>query len=58
MINVYTPKIPSYFTWPMFRRKAKERYYTIGVGRHSNEEIEEWMKHDLRMLSEILGNYC
>ena len=41
---------------PMFRKGVKKSCYGIGVGRHSNEEVEEMMKHDLRMLSELLGN--
>ena len=49
--------MPSYYAWRIFRGQAKKHFYTLGVGRHSNEEIEEWMKNDLRKLSDILGKY-
>ena len=53
MFNVYTHKLPN---WVNFSgTSGKKRYYTIGVGCHSNEEVEEMMKCDLRMLSELLG---
>ena len=32
--------------------------YTVGVGRHSEAEIQEMVKHDLRQLSNILGDYA
>ena len=38
------------------KRMIRNITYTVGVGRHSNEEIAEMMKHDLRMLSELLGD--
>ena len=31
--------------------------YTVGVGRHSNEEVDEMFRHDLMMLSELLGRF-
>ena len=37
------------------RKRMAEITYTVGVGRHSDAEIDEMMKHDLMMLSEILG---
>lgn len=38
------------------KREIRKLTYTVGVGRHNNEEIAEMMKHDLRMLSELLGD--
>lgn len=53
MFNVYTHKMPSLAKYYL-KSNGKKGFYTIGVGRHSNEEVEEMMKHDLRMLSELL----
>lgn len=41
---------------PFIVRKFQKMTYTVGVGRHSNEEVGEMMVHDLRMLSELLGD--
>ena len=40
---------------PLIQREVRKMTYYEGVGRHSNEEVGEMMKHDLRMLSELLG---
>jgi len=32
--------------------------YQVGVGRHSDEEVQQMVVKDLRMFSEILGAYC
>ena len=39
----------------LLKRHVRNMLYTVGIGRHSNEEVAEMMKHDLRMLSELLG---
>lgn len=41
---------------PLIQREVRKMTYYEGVGRHSNEEVGEMMKHDLRMLSELLGD--
>lgn len=46
--------IPSLYK-SIVRKRMAEITYTVGVGRHSDAEIDEMMKHDLMMLSEILG---
>ena len=54
--HAYT-NIPS-FMKGMVGRRLKKMTYAVGVGRHSNEEVEEMMKHDLLMLSELLGRWA
>ena len=37
------------------RGKVKKTGHTVGIGRHTTEEIAEFMMNDLRQLSTILG---
>ena len=51
-----------YTTYPWYMKALAKKYldkmtYTVGVGRHSKEEVDEMLKHDLTMLSELLGWY-
>ena len=39
------------------KKRLDQMAYTVGVGRHSNEEVDEMFKHDLMMLSELLGKF-
>ena len=38
------------------KKRFGEQTYAQGVGRHSQEEVEELLKQDLEKLSEILGS--
>ena len=38
-----------------FKRYLAQMTYTVGVGRHSDEEVDAMFRHDLTMLSELLG---
>ena len=53
-------ELPILFKLPvvkqLLKRQMRNMTYTVGVGRHSNEEIAEMMKHDLSVLSELLGD--
>ena len=53
---------PDYTNMPSFVKRTvvkrlKHMTYTVGVGRHSNEEVDEMYKHDLLILSELLGTF-
>ena len=54
--NVLTHPLPSILK-PVLGRMVRKQLYAVGVGRHSNEEVGEMMKHDLLMLSELLGRF-
>ena len=36
---------------------VKKMLHTVGVGRHSDEEVKNMMTHDMKMLSELLGMF-
>ena len=38
-----------------FKKYLAQMTYTVGVGRHSDEEVDAMFRHDLTMLSELLG---
>ena len=38
-----------------FKKYLAQMTYTVGVGRHSDEEVDAMLRHDLTMLSELLG---
>ncbi|KAH3710597.1 failed axon connections homolog [Dreissena polymorpha] len=38
------------------KTRLKNMTYTVGIGRHSNEEIHRMMVNDIRMFAEILGD--
>jgi len=38
------------------RRKVEAMTFTVGVGRHSNQEVHAMMVNDLRQFAAILGN--
>jgi len=52
----YIATIPSFAT-PMIRNSAKKMTYQVGIGRHSDEEVQQMVVKDLRMFSEIIGAY-
>ena len=39
----------------MVSKFLKKMLHTVGVGRHSDEEVKNMMSHDMKMLSELLG---
>ena len=48
----------NYIPWPLFRFESymlKSKAYTQGVGRHSEEEVQQVMEEDLQALSKFLG---
>ena len=58
MCELYFPKMNPVVKMMIklrIRRFLGKMSYTIGIGRHSRSEVQEMMKHDLRQLSNILG---
>ena len=41
----------------MVSKIVKKMLHTVGVGRHSDEEVKNMMSHDMKMLSELLGMF-
>ena len=41
----------------VFSKWLQKMLHTVGVGRHSNEEVKNMMSHDMKMLSELLGMF-
>ncbi|XP_053385457.1 failed axon connections homolog [Mercenaria mercenaria] len=51
--------VPKYLVafWKIFNQaKVVKVLYTVGIGRHSDEEVHQMMVKDLRQFSEILGD--
>jgi hypothetical protein len=57
MRYVNATKLMALFYTIFMKRQAVKYLYTVGVGRHSNEEIQEMVVKDLKQFSEILGLY-
>ena len=50
----------NYIPWPLFRFESymlTSTAYSQGVGRHSEEEVQQVMEEDLQALSKFLGTY-
>ena len=58
MVGVYTPTSNFYnrHNKEKIKTRVKNAAYAQGVGRHTDEEVGEMIKHDLQTLSELLGN--
>ena len=41
----------------MVSKIVKKMLHTVGVGRHSDEEVKNMMSYDMKMLSELLGMF-
>ena len=41
----------------MVSKFLKKMLHTVGVGRHSDDEVKNMMAHDMKMLSELLGMF-
>ena len=54
MLGVYTPNSP-FYNKEKIQTRIKNAATAQGVGRHTNEEVGQMIKHDLQMLSVILG---
>lgn len=56
MRYVNATKLMALFYTIFMKRQAVKYLYTVGVGRHSNEEIQQMVVKDLKQFSEILGD--
>ena len=54
MLGVYTPNSP-FYDKEKIKTRVSNNAHAQGVGRHTDEEVGEMIRHDLTMLSEILG---
>ena len=53
-LGVYTPNSP-FYDKEKIKTRVSNNAHAQGVGRHTDEEVGEMIRHDLTMLSEILG---
>ena len=50
--------VPRYVVWMLkytSQPKVSKTLYTVGIGRHSNEEVQQMMRADLKRFSDLLG---